>query len=153
MKEKIKGFSDPRLVGREVYVLNRKFNITQIGEFLTCEREDEYGDCYNKVFCLDGRNDSIDLLPSLSFTPYTVTINENGQVTIKGYSDEIELESEDKPKEGDYGWFWDDSRLSSISFKYGVLDNISSAGYYCDKTLYLSFSKTCPDWIKQIINK
>jgi hypothetical protein len=148
MKEKIKGFSDPRLVGREVYVRDVKMVISKINDSHTMCIKKEYG--INRSFLHDGRHTSIDLLPILSFTPYTVEINENGQVTIKGYSDEIELESEDKPKEGDCGWFWDSEYCRY--FRYGTIARISSA-YYIGTAPYKNFSKTCPEWIKEIVNK
>ena len=147
MKEKIKGFSDPRLIGREVYVRDIKVVISSmpLGLRVSCAiGENQY------IFDKDGRYFSSDLLPALSFTPYTVTINENGQVIINGYSDEIELEDENEPKVGDFGWFWDSP--SKKYFRYSKLNLIKDGYFYCVDA-YENFSKTCPEWIKEIVNK
>ena len=97
------------------------------------------------VFTFDVIGKSIDyyISPTLSLTEYDL---ENGGFTP--------LSDCNKPKVGDFGYFWDDDMESKKRLVFSVMDKITDDFYY-DSNLanWENFSKEIPEWFKNKMNE
>jgi hypothetical protein len=86
------------------------------------------------AYTINGKCYESDLVPTLSLTEYTL---ENGGFTP--------LSDYNKPKVGDFGFFWDDEDMAIFSklIKIGLIYKTE------DGSLFKYFSKETPDFIKE----
>ncbi len=81
--------------------------------------------------------------PLLSLTEYTL---ENGGFTP--------LSDYNKPKVGDFGYFWDNYMEDQKKLIFSVIKCIADGFYYdANVTNWQNFSKEIPDWFKNKMNE
>ena len=95
-------------------------------------------------YTFSGKQNEIDINPILSLTEYDLI---NGGFTP--------LSDYNKPKVGDFGYFWDDNMILEPRVIISSITKISKINnYYYDTTdtVYQHFSKEIPEFIKEKIN-
>jgi hypothetical protein len=104
----------------------------------------DYADNWKEWYTLDGRHNVNDFNATLSLTEYDLI---NG-----GFNP---LSDYNKPKVGDFGYFWDDNMVLETRVVLSSITKISKIyNYYYDTTdtVYQHFSKEIPEFIKEKIN-
>ena len=91
---------------------------------------------------LDGKYISFDLKPTLSLTEYDLY---NGGFTP--------LSDYNKPKVGDFGFFWNNRDVSFQNLVYSKLIKIDIFNYDAKGEVWENFSKEIPDWFLKKMNK
>ena len=92
---------------------------------------------------INGKSINFQINPTLSLTEYDLY---NGGFTP--------LSDYNKPKVGDFGYFWDDDMESKKRLVFSVIDKIIDGCYYdSNVTNWENFSKEIPEWFKKIMNE